>query len=191
MFEWGITNIVAKAKLSEELDLNEICGMLIEEDLNVKYNGCFPAVRLKLGNKKCRHSILIFSSGSLILSGNKTEEEIKGSIDYLVNVLNLHGKNLRVISSEITNIVTCGSFYRKLDLPKLCFYIENSEYDPLLFPGLVVRLINPKVGGLIFGCGSVIIAGIQNKGDIESAYQQLDEIVMKAEGEILNAKNEG
>ncbi|MEM4659613.1 MAG: TATA-box-binding protein, partial [Sulfolobales archaeon] len=46
-----------------------------------------------------------------------------------------------------------------LDLGAIARSIPNVEYDPEEFPGLVLRLDNPKLTALVFGTGKMVITG--------------------------------
>jgi transcription initiation factor TFIID TATA-box-binding protein len=54
---------------------------------------------------------------------------------------------------EITveNIVASTSFADKLDLDVIAQSLEEAEYEPEQFPGLVYRIKEPKVAMLLFG----------------------------------------
>lgn len=56
--------------------------------------------------------------------------------------------------------------------------LENVEYEPERFPGLVYRLREPKVVAILFGSGKQIITGRQEVKDIRHA---IDTIVDRLE----------
>jgi len=51
--------------------------------------------------------------------------------------------------------------------------LENIEYEPEQFPGLVYRLENPKVVVLLFGSGKLIITGGKEPADAKKAVQKI------------------
>ena len=51
--------------------------------------------------------------------------------------------------------------------------LENIEYEPEQFPGLVFRMKDPKVVILIFSTGKVICTGARNREDVEQALTNL------------------
>jgi len=53
--------------------------------------------------------------------------------------------------------------------------LENVEYEPEQFPGLVYRVKEPKVALLIFTSGKVVCAGARNTEDISKAVERLSE----------------
>ena len=51
--------------------------------------------------------------------------------------------------------------------------LENVEYEPEQFPGLVYRLNDPKVALLLFGSGKIVCAGARKTEDISIAVEKL------------------
>ena len=66
------------------------------------------------------------------------------------------------------NIVASGSIDLKLNLNYLALALENTEYEPEQFPGLVYKLAEPNATFLLFSNGKLVCTGTKNK-------QQLDE----------------
>jgi len=58
--------------------------------------------------------------------------------------------------------------------------LENIEYEPEQFPGLVYRLDNPAVVALLFGSGKLVITGGKEPDDAREAVDvilsRLDEL---------------
>ena len=59
-----------------------------------------------------------------------------------------------MIEIKIQNIVASTTFAEKLDLDLIAQSLEDAEYEPEQFPGLVYRLSDPKTatGGRITCC---------------------------------------
>ena len=51
--------------------------------------------------------------------------------------------------------------------------LENVEYEPEQFPGLVYRLKDPMVAMLLFGSGKIVCAGAKNLEDISTAIDKI------------------
>ena len=49
-----------------------------------------------------------------------------------------------------------------LSNPTIFISIFNSSYEPELFPGLIYRMMHPKIVLLIFVSGKVVLTGIIN-----------------------------
>jgi transcription initiation factor TFIID TATA-box-binding protein len=53
--------------------------------------------------------------------------------------------------------------------------LENIEYEPEQFPGLVYRLKDPKIVVLIFSSGKIILTGGKNLEDVKKGLDILEE----------------
>lgn len=62
-------------------------------------------------------------------------------------------------SLHIENIVASAKVADQLDLPALASRIKNAEYHKKRFPGVVIRMKNPKIAALVFGSGKVVLTG--------------------------------
>ena len=59
----------------------------------------------------------------------------------------------------IQNMVASTSARGNLDLPKISKEIEDAEYHPERFPGLIYRLKEPKTTLLLFSSGKIVCTG--------------------------------
>jgi len=66
----------------------------------------------------------------------------------------------------VENIVASTSFADKLDLDVIAQSLEEAEYEPEQFPGLVYRLDNPKTATLLFRSGKANCTGAKNVEDV-------------------------
>ena len=75
----------------------------------------------------------------------------------------------------IQNIVATSDLGGELNLSEVAVALglENVEYEPEQFPGLVYRLAEPKVALLLFGSGKVVCAGARNMDDISIAVEKV------------------
>ena len=62
----------------------------------------------------------------------------------------------------VENIVASTSFADKLDLDVIAQSLEEAEYEPEQFPGLVYRLSEPKTATLLFRSGKANCTGAKN-----------------------------
>lgn len=54
-----------------------------------------------------------------------------------------------------------------------------SQYEPELFPGLVYRLVDPKMVLLIFASGKVVFTGAKSRQNIYSAFKMVGPVISK------------
>jgi transcription initiation factor TFIID TATA-box-binding protein len=77
-------------------------------------------------------------------------------------------------SMRLENIVASAKLEQELNLDHIAFTLENTEYEPEQFPGLVYRMDDPKVTFLLFGSGKIICTGGRSIRDVERAVEKLD-----------------
>jgi transcription initiation factor TFIID TATA-box-binding protein len=53
--------------------------------------------------------------------------------------------------------------------------VENIEYEPEQFPGLVYRIKDPKIVVLIFSSGKIILTGGKNLDDVKKGLEVLEQ----------------
>jgi transcription initiation factor TFIID TATA-box-binding protein len=70
---------------------------------------------------------------------------------------------------EVENIVASSKIKADLNLEDIAFSLENAEYEPEQFPGLVYRITDPRVAFLLFSSGKIICTGAHNIDDIHEA----------------------
>ena len=76
---------------------------------------------------------------------------------------------------QIVNIVVSSSLEHNIPLEKMAATLSNTEYNPEQFPGLVIRIKEPKTSALIFSSGKVVCTGTKSE---EEAKQALDKLVV-------------
>jgi transcription initiation factor TFIID TATA-box-binding protein len=54
----------------------------------------------------------------------------------------------------------------------IAYNLENAEYEPEQFPGLVYRISDPRVAFLLFGTGKIICTGARKIEEIHAALQK-------------------
>ena len=166
-----IENIVASAKIADSLDLPMINEQIPDAEYDKKR---FPGVVIRMTDPKI--ATLVFGSGKVVLTGAK-------SVDSLTRGLDILGQRLRDLNIEITdkleykiqNIVTSADLGTPINLNKIAigFNLEQIEYEPEQFPGLVYRLKEPKIVVLLFGSGKLIITGGKQADDAKQAVRKI------------------
>jgi len=164
-----VQNIVATTSLGKPVSLTK----LARTQSNTEYNPeQFPGLVLRI--KKPKSAVLVFSSGNLVCTGTKSVSQVKLVIDAVI-------KQLRKIGVRITekpkinvqNIVASGSIDLQLNLNVLALTLEDTEYEPEQFPGLVYKLIEPNATFLLFSNGKLVCTGTKNKKQLDESMKQL------------------
>ena len=80
---------------------------------------------------------------------------------------------------KIENVVAFTSLNVTISLNNLVNKVENTEYEPEQFPGLVYRMDDPRVTFLLFGSGKIICTGGRSIADVKRAIAKLDKRLRK------------
>jgi len=162
----SIVNVVASAKLAEAFDLPKIEAELEGAEYNKKK---FPGLVYRV--KVPRAAFLIFTSGKIVCTGSKNIEDVRTVITNLAKTLKSIGFEKTNLEPEIhiQNIVASADLKTDLNLNvvALGLGLENIEYEPEQFPGLVYRIKLPKVVVLIFSSGKLVITGGKSPDECE------------------------
>jgi len=167
--EYKIQNIVATTSLGKPVPLTK----LARTQPNTEYNPeTFPGVILRI--KEPKSAVLVFSSGNLVCTGTKSLQKARKVIDEVV-------KQLKKVNVQITikpkitvqNIVASGTINLQLNLNYLALEMENTEYEPEQFPGLVYKLEDSNATFLLFSNGKLVCTGTKNKQQLEDSMNQL------------------
>jgi transcription initiation factor TFIID TATA-box-binding protein len=80
--------------------------------------------------------------------------------------------------TKVENVIATAKIGENLNLFKISSSIEEAEYNPETFPGIIFNLKNPKTVILIFRSGRVVCTGAHS---LEDARAAIDIIVKKFE----------
>jgi len=82
---------------------------------------------------------------------------------------------------KISNVVATANFetLKKLDLIQIAQKLKDTEYNPERFPGLILRLYNPKVTFLIFSTGKTVLTGLKTVDSANKAVKKIVKIFKK------------
>jgi len=171
-----VQNIVATASLEKEVSLSK----LARTQPNTEYNPeTFPGLVLRV--KKPKSAVLVFSSGNLVCTGTKTIAQVREVIVQVIKQLKKIGVNVTIKPKiNVQNIVASGSINLELNLNTLSLELENTEYEPEQFPGLVYKLNDPTATFLLFSNGKLVCTGTKNKEQLEESMKQLNKNVRAA-----------
>ncbi len=168
---YSIHNVVASATLDSTISLSELAIKLDRAEYEPEQ---FPGLVYRL--EEPRAAALIFNSGKIVCTGTKSVEDAKRAVDTLVNIINNNGvKTNGKHTVVIQNIVASTYAGKSLDLNKVAFEMEGTEYEPEQFPGLIYRLDEPPVVFLLFQTGKIVCTGGKDPRDIERGIQKLEE----------------
>jgi len=168
-----IENIVASGVIAESIDLVEFSDKVENCELNKKR---FPGAVFRIEDPKI--ACLIFSSGKIVLTGIRNQDALAKGLAIVIAALKKQGiEPLQEPKVAITNMVCSYNLGKYININKLSvtLNLENIEYEPEQFPGLVYRIKDPKIVVLIFSSGKIILTGGKNLTDIKKGLDFLEE----------------
>ena len=173
MIEVKVENIVASTIFAEKLDLDVIATSLEEAEYEPEQ---FPGLVYRLSSPKT--ATLLFRSGKANCTGAKNIEDVRKTVDIIADKLKKLGVKIhKDLDIVVQNMVATADLGGELNLDEVAvaFGLENVEYEPEQFPGLVYRVKEPKVVMLLFGSGKIVCTGGRNTEDVSTAVQDLSE----------------
>jgi transcription initiation factor TFIID TATA-box-binding protein len=187
-FSVKVENVVVFATLGIDVPLERISRQLEAAEYAPE---SFPGVIYRI--KDPMVASLIFSSGKIVCTGARSIDNAKVAVERVIGDLRKLGLKIpNEYDLRVENIVASTQIEakEKLDLEQIAFTLENSEYEPESFPGLVFRLSEPRVAFLLFGTGKIICTGSRNKDDIHLALgsfkKKLEELGLEVKPTAAN-----
>jgi transcription initiation factor TFIID TATA-box-binding protein len=111
---------------------------------------------------------LIFASGKMVVTGAKSEDDSKLASRKYARIIQKLGFNAKFTDFKIQNIVGSCDIKFPIRLEGLASRHHNfSSYEPELFPGLIYRMIKPKIVLLIF------VTGAKVREEIYQAFEMI------------------
>jgi transcription initiation factor TFIID TATA-box-binding protein len=177
-FSCKIENVVATVTLdvskieNEKLDLMLIARKFSDVEYNPER---FPGLIMRITEP--RGTILLFSTGKMVITGLTSSENSVPVVKQALDRLKKCGISLEMPAIEIQNIVASGNLNCMIDLNMGAIVLENSMYEPEVFPGLIYRMKDPKAVFLIFSTGKVVCTGARNKEIVEESTRILYDLI--------------
>ena len=168
-----IENIVASGVIADSIDLMEVSKKVKNCELNTKR---FPGAVYRI--EKPKIASLIFSSGKVVLTGIRDKQALTDGLNIIMKSLKSAGvKTHKEPKVAITNIVCSYDIGKYINLNKvvITLNLENIEYEPEQFPGLVYRIKDPKIVALLFSSGKIILTGGKNLEDVKKGLDFLEQ----------------
>jgi len=169
--DYKIENVVATVvvEITEKIDLNQIARKHAEVEYNPER---FPGLVMRI--EKPRATILIFSTGKMVVTGLRKAAEAPRVVEKVVK--NIKKAGIKVSNPVITiqNIVASGDLHTNIDLNMAAIVMEYAMYEPEVFPGLIYRMQDPKTVFLIFSTGRIVCTGAKKKEIVREAVKKLN-----------------
>ena len=192
-----LQNIVSTANLGCQLKLRQIALQARNAEYNPKR---FAAVIMRI--KEPKTTALIFSSGKMVCTGAKSEEDSKKASRKYAKIIRSLGFPVEFKEFKVQNIVGSCDAKFQISLSKLNIQLgklNNSSnspnnknkkyichYEPEIFPGLIYHMLDPEIVLLIFVSGKIVLTGAKEREEIYEAFRKIYPVLHKYKHENKN-----
>ncbi|XP_042242472.1 TATA-box-binding protein-like [Homarus americanus] len=164
-----LQNIVSTVNLNCKLDLKKIALHARNAEYNPKR---FAAVIMRI--REPRTTALIFSSGKMVCTGAKSEDDSRLAARKYARIVQKLGFPAKFLEFKIQNMVGSCDVKFPIRLEGLVLtHSQFSSYEPELFPGLIYRMVKPRIVLLIFVSGKVVLTGAKVRSQIYEAFDNI------------------
>jgi len=169
-----VVNIVGSGSLNTELDLETLSEEIGPPQARYDPDK-YPGIYLRF--EKETPLITIYRTGKYIITGPTSEEEVFDLRERFLNFLS----DMDVIENaadewfSVQNYVCTEDLNQTLNLNALAIGLglEQTEYEPEQFPGLIYRPEKHNGVVLLFATGRVVITGCQSVDAAEEIFTDL------------------
>jgi len=185
---YKIENVVAHATSRTSIDLKYIVRMFPDVEYRPEQ---FPGLVFRLGKPKT--TTLIFESGKMICTGATSKHDAIEAVYLVAEELKDKGIYIPEPEVKIVNIVAAGRLPYEVDLTEVYYYlgehtylapdsskpyeVKGVMYEPEQFPGMIIRMRDPKVVFLLFASGRIVCTGAKGEEDVVRAINKLNELL--------------
>jgi len=170
-----IVNVVGSGKLGVELDIQAVAEDIdaaVVKLSDTSYSNRVVYIREHEGGPMAT----LFRSGSYHITGGSSVEETAALKDWMVECLHALGIDATA-TFDIKNVVVVGDLGRDLNLNQLVIWLglEQTEYEPEQFPGVIYRPTDVACVFLVFGSGRVVVTGAASAEIAFDAFGELED----------------
>jgi len=166
---YKVQNIVVSASLEHDIPLIKLAEALPNTEYNPEQ---FPGLVMRI--KEPKTSALIFSSGKIVCTGAKSLGKVKLAVEAIIKHLAKVKIKIKIKPKIVVqNMVASGGIGMDLNLNSLAMELENTEYEPEQFPGLVYKLEGTRATFLLFSNGKIVCTGTRSENKLKEAVDLL------------------
>lgn len=164
-----LQNCVCTVDLGTVLNLQSINN----RTRNSEYNPSrFRGVVMRIRDPRC--TALIFKTGKIVCTGARNENDAHFAARKFARILQKLSYPVKFLDFKIQNIVATVDLRFPIRLENLNqVHGQFSSYEPELFPGLIYRMVKPRVVLLIFVNGKIVFTGAKTKTDILDSLENM------------------
>ncbi|POM68412.1 LOW QUALITY PROTEIN: TATA-box-binding protein [Phytophthora palmivora] len=190
-----IMNVVGTVDLKTPLDLKTIALHARNAEYNPKR---FSAVIMRLRDPKT--TALIFGSGkvsvwaeavgnwfvpdllavAIVITGGTSEESCRLAARKFTRVIQKLNFPAKFTEFKVRNVMgTCDIRFPIRLEGLLNDHARFSSYEPELFPGLIYKLVEPKLTLLIFVSGKIVLCGARDSNHLHQAIDKMYPVLLQ------------
>jgi transcription initiation factor TFIID TATA-box-binding protein len=157
MTDIRIENIVASSKIASKLSIKQLSTKLKGTSYNPEE---FTGLTIKF--KDPNVAVLLLPNGKAVSTGAKNLDQVNNSIKKVSNRLKKAGVTIRKKQeTEVQNIIVTTNLKKELHLSSIAkgLLLENTNYEPDQFPGLIYKIENSSAIVIIFSSGKLVCTG--------------------------------
>ena len=173
----SIENVVASASIDEQLDLAEITKKFPDVEW---HPDTFPGAVFRL--KVPKTATLLFRTGKMVCTGGKSEAIAREAVKKVVQ--RLRKEKIKIKNDAkvtIQNIVASVDLGGRIHLQQAARTLPRSMYEPEQFPGVILRMLDPKTVILIFASGKLVCTGGKTEKDVYRAVNNIHNMLEEKE----------
>lgn len=168
-----VVSTVGSGDLGREVDLDAVIKSL-EAQFNIQSNrssDSMTTIRLEAGGP----AFTLYRTGGYQIRGTDSRELLFEANERLLQALQSIGVEFSDTGFHQNNAVFLESFDTSVQLEALVIHLglENVEYEPEQFPGVIYRPANLETTMLVFSSGKSIITGTIDRKKAEEAASHL------------------
>jgi transcription initiation factor TFIID TATA-box-binding protein len=174
-----VVNIVGSGAFQMELDLNTLTKELGEK---AEYEPeIYPAMYLQVGQEDGPHTT-VYRTGKFIIVGASSEDELYSTKEKVVETISKAiGSEVNSEWFQIQNYVCTGNLNKELDLNTLSvdLGLEQTEYEPEQFGGIIYKPNIVDCTVLIFRTGKIVVTGGQSFKECVIGFEEVESEIQK------------
>uniref|UniRef100_H3G670 TATA-box-binding protein n=1 Tax=Phytophthora ramorum TaxID=164328 RepID=H3G670_PHYRM len=168
-------NVVGTVDLKTPLDLKTIALHARNAEYNPKR---FSAVIMRLRDPKT--TALIFGSGKIVITGGTSEDSCRLAARKFTRVIQKLNFPAKFTEFKVRNVMgTCDIRFPIRLEGLLNDHARFSSYEPELFPGLIYKLVEPKLTLLIFVSGKIVLCGARDSNHLHQAIDKMYPVLLQ------------
>lgn len=164
-----LQNCVSTIDLGCELDLKTINVRTRNSEYNpARFNGVVMRIR------EPRTTALIFRSGKIVCTGARNESDSLLAAKKFARIIQKLNFKVKFNKFKVQNLVATCDLRFPIKLENLNqVHGQFSSYEPELFPGLIYRMLKPRLVLLIFVNGKIVFTGGKSRQEIKEALDNI------------------